>query len=226
VAVPSYEGTLIPYGDQESFLLYARIPDYPAWVVEVVVRLTESGPIASNIQVSPAASFAQEPDAPEELRLPAGGIPTRLLRQINVGQLLALAQEIGRQQGRELAAETQKGREFVDYGDGHILNYVDAFRDLGEADRTRPGRRGNGIDHYLVWAVRYDLKVRASCPHPIAELAEEHGESKSYIRDTIADARRRYGLLTTAGQGRAGGTLTKKALALLAERRPQGGVET
>jgi hypothetical protein len=54
--------------------------------------------------------------------------------------------------------------------------------------------------------------------HPIKELAEETGERPTYVRDTITDARRRYGLLTTAGQGRAGGTLTEKARELMKAR--------
>jgi hypothetical protein len=88
---------------------------------------------------------------------------------------------------------------------------------------TRPGRRGNGIEHYLTWAARYAEKVNATPRerNPIAALAEEwegSGVTRTYIRDTITDARRRYGLLTSSGQGCSGGELTEKALALIAER--------
>jgi hypothetical protein len=92
-------------------------------------------------------------------------------------------------------------------------------------ESKRPGRRGNGIDHYLTWAVRYADKVRAGRLHPVSELAREYGESATYVRDTITDARRRYQLLTKPGQGRAGGELTEKALGLRAERQDQEGIE-
>jgi hypothetical protein len=59
--------------------------------------------------------------------------------------------------------------------------------------------------------------------HPIAALAKDTGKTETYIRDTITDARRRHGLLTSPGQGKAGGTLTPKALKIIAEMKTKEG---
>ncbi len=66
-------------------------------------------------------------------------------------------------------------------------------------------------------------KIEAREPHPIPALAKETGKTKTYIRDTITDARRRHKLLTKPGQGKAGGVLTPKALKIIAEMKKKEG---
>ena len=97
--------------------------------------------------------------------------------------------------------------------------FIKTANTLSRAARERSGRRGNGIDHYLFWSVAYVDKLRKGVRYPIAELAADTGRDRAYIRDTIRDARTRYGLLTPVGQGRAGGDLSEKALRLLAEHQ-------
>lgn len=82
----------------------------------------------------------------------------------------------------------------------------------------RAGKLGNGIDHYLVWAIRYVEMCEIEAKNPIKALAEKYDKSVVYVRDTVTDARHRYGLLESNGQGRAGGALTDKALSHIAAK--------
>lgn len=157
--------------------------------------------------------------------VPAGGIPSRLLRAINAGQLAELAQREASERAGSL--DGVAGRfETAGRGDlaGHYRDELKESLGLIGAPAQRVGRRGNGIDHYLVWADRYARKTSMGVPRPIKALAADHAaeiggaKNVTFVRDTITDARRRYGLLTSAGRGRAGGQLTEKARRLLAER--------
>ena len=231
--------------------LLATIEGYPEWIVRVDLLETDRGPAIAELEVWPLQEHsAQESEggmehcwrrldgtwtphkwAPLEENarmkwsrdpadLPAGGIPARLIRKINVGELLALARRCARE-------EQLKASEHADLLADRIPEWADYLSKValaGEAlagARKRTGRRGNGIDHYLKWAVRYAEKVRAGERHPNVALAAEWSNSGitwTYVRDTITDARRRYGLLTKPGQGLAGGDLTEKALLLLSIR--------
>jgi hypothetical protein len=221
--------------------LHVAVDGYPGWAVEVVVMQTTSGLVVSDLHVVPyqrtvlgdqkgtsklgSRVFAKgeavhwSPDWSElATDVPVGGIPSRLLREVNLGQLLTLAQQ-------EAAAEVLVADERANRIASKNPDLAKEIRALATGSKSmtgpvkRSGRRGNGTDHYLLWAVRYHEKAAAGVGHPIKELAKEHDETPTYVRDTITDARRRYGLLTTSGQGRAGGQLTPKALDLIAQRK-------
>ena len=140
----------------------------------------------------------------------AGGIPTRMLRKVNVGELLDMARNysVG-------IIDTAAQVEPLWTG---LRRQVPVATDLARAG-ARPGRRGHGIEHYLLWADRYVQKIEAGSKRPVADLAEEHLEAlggdlekaKIFVRDTVKDARNRHGLVTKPGQGRYGGQLTEKA---------------
>jgi hypothetical protein len=143
--------------------------------------------------------------------IPATGIPARLAGKIDIGELVQLAQQCAADENRRTGHASQ-----------HLArdsNRKAAITTQRTPKHVRPGRKGNGIDHYLLWADRYANTVAAGARHPIAALAAEYGEDRNYVRDTIADARRRHRLLTDQGQGRAGGQLTKKARNLMTERQ-------
>ena len=219
--------------------LFVAVEGYPGWAVEAVVMRTDSGPVLTDLSVWPwqvtvagpepgtsqmgGRVFAQGEPHPEsgwsELAedVPPGGIPARLIRSINAGQLVALAQK---QANAAAVVEADRADRFA-ASRPDLARYLRATS-VASTSITGPvkrsGRRGNGIDHYLTWAVRYADKIEAGVAHPNKVLAKEHNETTNYVRDTITDARRRYGLLTKSGQGRAGGQLTAKALALIAER--------
>lgn len=144
---------------------------------------------------------------PEDV--PPGGIPARLLRRVNAGELLDLGQRRALEMAKVLAEE-------YDLGDTSGVQQLAA---VGRARRQKTGRAGHGVAYYLEWAVRYVELVRAGSRTPIKTLAEETGEKEAFVRDTLQDARRRHHLLSDPGRGRAGGHLTEKALKLLAEKK-------
>lgn len=194
----------------EGPTLWATIDGYPNWLVRAEIAVVDGAPCIADLRVharnpSKKAGFqAAMPDwTPDDIPpAPPGGIPTRLLRAINAGGLLDLAQ-----------AQIRRARKY---------RPVLALPDLDHrlvAEPRRPGRKGYGIEHYLLWAQRYAEKIATGSRQPVAELAREYHEDAVWVRDTITDARRRHGLLTlSSGQGRAGGQLTLKALALMGDR--------
>jgi hypothetical protein len=187
-------------------------PTFGPSLAEQSEGISPYGPWARPMRATP---WSANPDD-----IPPGGIPGRLMRAINPGQLLELARPLA----KDLASNFDLPRRDDDpYIAAHYRKIADLSRSVAEPAK-RTGRRGNGVDHYLGWAVRYAEKGGA--PHPIKELAEEHamqygieyGQAHNYVRDTITDARRRYGLLEKPpGQGLSGGTLTQKALDLIRE---------
>lgn len=83
----------------------------------------------------------------------------------------------------------------------------------------RTGRKGNGIAHYLDWAMQCDELTRAGNKQVRKMLLRDHGGeasaySREYIRDQLRDARRKK-LLSSLGPGNGGGELTDHAIKLL-----------
>jgi hypothetical protein len=220
--------------------LRVAIDNFPAWAVEAVVMQADTGPCIADLRVYPLQPLESDPNgtwfrygsrvytgserpAPGQKwsevpsDIPGAGVPATLLRSLNTGKLIQLAQ---REATAEDARLTEASRRFQHQPD--FSQYLERRAQSNRRFRgrpKRPGRAGNGIDHYLMWAVWYDAKVAAGVRHVNKELAKEHGRTPQYVRDTTTDARRRYGLLTKPGQGRAGGRLTEKALRLLEERQ-------
>jgi hypothetical protein len=147
--------------------------------------------------------------------VPPGGIPARLVRAINAGELLNMAQRCARDDARTSTRWKNEYAIVSPWGSTDFI--IQTGSRLSGAGRQRPGRKGNGVDHYLRWAVLYVEKVHGGVRQPIVALANEHNEKETYVRDTIAVARRKYHLLTPSGQGRAGGQLSPKAVQLLEE---------
>jgi hypothetical protein len=229
-----------------TFELVASIDGYPEFVVCARLRLAPEPEIAAfrvlcldatarqNLQTHPERfdlfKHLGQRDYPTfaDAALPDGGVPFRLTRAVSLGELLELARQTARK-GKDETARKIKGQ--VAEGDPDVARYVrenvlPSFErrtsQLASRPPKRPGRKGNGIAHYLAWAERYAEKVEKGSTHPIAELAREFkdaGATPNYVRDTITDARRRYGLLEPPlGRGRASGGLTLKARALIAHR--------
>jgi hypothetical protein len=193
--------------DVQAGRLRASVEAYPGWVLEVrCIRIGSAPPVVAELRVHPSAPAI----------VPDGGLATRLMRHINVGELV----ELFRTYAAEEADQYAEWAEEIPR-DRAVLMDLAATTRLMSLERARPGRKGHGIDHYLTWAVRYAEKVRDHVRNPHAELAHENpGMTAIAVRDTIKDARVRYGLLTKPpGRGRAGGDLTDKALTLLAAGR-------
>jgi hypothetical protein len=82
--------------------------------------------------------------------------------------------------------------------------------------RTRPGRRGHDDAYYLPIAARYVELIEQGVRKPVDQIADERGDRPTQVRDLVHQCRTR-GLLTRGTRGRPSGTLTEKALRLLAE---------
>jgi len=205
--------------------ILASFSGRPEWAIEVLVLATDAGPGVLELKVRPHEGHPGRRDGGP---MPRGGITTRLMRDVNVGELLDLARDCARTREATVLAVADNPAPDLPITDDFREELAAALREqaamsgaLSHRSR-RPGKRGNGIDHYLTWAARYAEKVAAvpRVRNPNVVLAKEFRETPEYVRDTITDARRRYGLLTPGpGRGRAGGTLTPKALALIAERQ-------
>jgi hypothetical protein len=105
--------------------------------------------------------------------------------------------------------------------DSPVINYqLGMFDSTGWDEpflqRPRPGREGRKDWEYALWASRYVSACEQDPARPIALLVKRFsGHEESMLRAILYKARRR-GLLTDAPQkGRAGGTLTNKAVHLL-----------
>jgi hypothetical protein len=83
-----------------------------------------------------------------------------------------------------------------------------------ELERARrPGRRGRGDLFYARWAAEYVEALRES-DRPNVVIAERHGYGVSTVRELVHEARHRD-LLTPGSRGKAGGSLSDKAIELL-----------
>lgn len=216
-------------GPDAPAVLIASIAGYPDWVVEATFRGSAE---VAELRVYPkGATFTARARARGALLAPssgtpAGGVPTRLLRQINVGELVDLARRKSAEMAGALTPSTNADPEVRAY----FKRVARSSRTVAAAPR-RPGKQGYDIEHYLIWATRYAEKVQAGSRSPIADLAKQHlkalggdpDKARVWVRDTIRDARSRHKLLTDPGQGRAGGDLTPKAIELLTEKTAQEG---
>ncbi len=85
----------------------------------------------------------------------------------------------------------------------------------------RPGRAGRDEHFYAVWAKRYADRVEKKSKSPTRDLAEMFGERYGAVAQWIHEARTQGLLSRVEGQqGRRGGFLTPKAVAILGKDRP------
>jgi hypothetical protein len=225
MAKHAFRAVLNPGGPGRIRIL-ASIADRPGWDVEVLVLLTENGPSVRELKVRPHNGPDGTQWQTQGWEMPEGGISTRLIRDINVGELIDIARDCARAEEDKIKAVAGNPAPDLDLDPGFRKELAAGLHEQAKMmralsrEKKRTGPRGNGIDHYLKWACLYAQKVAAGVRNPNAELARESGNTPEYVRDTITDARRRYELLTASpGRGRAGGTLTPKALDLIARRK-------
>lgn len=77
----------------------------------------------------------------------------------------------------------------------------------------KPGGTRRDDCFYLPWALRYVELIDAGETHPNKALADQFKCKPAHVRDQLNQCRTR-GLITKPGQGRSGGTLTKKGIDL------------
>jgi hypothetical protein len=141
----------------------------------------------------------------EEPDVPADGLTARTVRN-GLSFMLALdgARFRGQFDLRQSGVPRREGSFFTD----EALNAP-----------QRVGRRGRPDRHYAALAKAYVDAVESGAAAPVDAVARRVGKNWSHdrVRDALHRARQR-GLLTKPPRGRAGGQLTDKALALLAEK--------
>jgi hypothetical protein len=184
------------------------------WVAAFRISRQHGRPVVSEVRLLPRegdrAAHLESRSMPGEwsqndATVPAGGITTNLLRAVKMGNHLAdvLTDYFGH-------AERVTPRE----------TWPAVFQEL--ANRPVPaGRRGRPpmtLAQYAKLADAYVDAVERGCPNPVRVAAELVGWKPGRFSSALFRARK-HGLLTRAGvkQGRRGGTLTPKALELLAK---------
>jgi hypothetical protein len=87
----------------------------------------------------------------------------------------------------------------------------------------RPGRAGRPDEFYAVFAAAYVMACRESRA-PIKALADQWHLNEQTVKNMVSEARNKRGLLSETKQGKGGGELTEKALAILVDTPfpPQG----
>jgi len=128
------------------------------------------------------------------------GITARLLRRVSLGDLFGALPEALASIGEDWGRPQDK--------------LLTAAADRWSKTKQQPGRAGRGDGYYALWAARYVENLDKH--NPVAATAAEHGKTQGQVRDLLHEARRRK-LLTKAGRGRAGGSLTEKCIEALAQ---------
>jgi hypothetical protein len=158
---------------------------------------------------------------------PPSVIPQELHRAISHRNLVKLARHVALERAEFAAgvADVLSGAEAISLV---ARQAGPLFRRSASHNRsltkpvTRAGRKGNGIAHYLDWAMQYHELAEAGENQVVKILHHRHGEmgkKRNYIRDTIGDIRRQD-LLTRPVKGKAGGELTDHAIELLEDIDP------
>jgi hypothetical protein len=192
-----------------------------AWDLRARIESQDGSPVIAELRVLPSPSdrwvkgLASNP--PET---PPGGLTTRALRGMTLGDLLRFVSE-------ELAAtvefESEKNPDAPVFhpAESRRFNWQDF--DPGTLDAPRaPGRKGHPDSFYAAVAAAYLQALRAGSTAPVEDTAQSLNEDwrtaykPPYFRDLLAEARRRE-LLTRPPAGRAGGELTDKGHAALKE---------
>jgi hypothetical protein len=168
----------------------------PSWRVTIELRRAEGRPVIAGLFVTAAHGD----------KVHHSGVTGRLLRTIRPEQLY-------RRAIAEIAdADSPSATRFRAALAGLALDQ----RGKLPAPPGRTGPRGYAPIHYARWAEWYVQAAAEGKSNPPRWLAEQHGETESYVRATLKRAVDR-GLLVMRGHGRPGGELTDLALTILRE---------
>lgn len=175
-----------------------EVPGHPEWTAEAEITLEEGVWTVSSLRVVPRS--AEWRDGVPHLvpgGTPPGGITQTLLRRIAPSEIAPAV----------AAVKLNDGRRLVDFTEGEGTSQ--------SMRRRRPAKTRLRELDYAIWAERY-VEACVTSRRPIEALAKSHAFSKTHVRDIVARARD-LSLLTRPPAGKAGGELTPKARALLAE---------
>jgi hypothetical protein len=188
----------------------------PEWSVLYRVVEQDGNPVVAELRVVPAPHSEEEDEWAEEALLKPqktwgveppvadGGLLARQVRAVRPGRAI--------KESRRWAALERENPI------AHALGF--RFSDSVLNAPRHVGRRGRSDRFYVEVCVAYIDAVQAGEPAPVQAAADRLGFKHAHVRDALHRARRR-GLLTPPPPGRAGGQLTDKARAVLAEPEEQ-----
>lgn len=209
------EGKSFPAEPSDGIRIQLSHAGFPTWFFTIVLsasgnpvgfEVRPKGKRLSRREVMENAKRGRHPFAaplPED----APALTARELRAFPLGELQAFAVRDFRK-----TMEQPWAAERASSGRSHDERFRVWAR--AAADTPRPGRRGRPDVFYAAVAARYVVLLGTG--REVATLADELGYNAESVRGFLYEARRRE-LLTSAPKGRAGGTLTPKAIALLEE---------
>jgi hypothetical protein len=198
----------------EDAWVEARLAQDSRWVAAYRLSAQDGAVVVSELRL-----FPHDPTRPDgepgewsaqllggRAPVPRGGIYAQLVRAVKIGEHQRYANEVLRRWPQ-------------------IAPIADAIARLGVAVTAPPtparGGRPRKTDQYFAALARdYVRALGRGSARPVTEMAEARGIKPGAIRDAIHTARER-GLLTKVPQGKRGGTLTPKALAMFGERRQE-----
>jgi hypothetical protein len=152
--------------------------------------------------------------------VPEHGISAELIRSVRVGDYRAASAGFAKWlqgPGSKVfdAASLAKAPGFQALRHTTLSGYAPAAQ---KTAAKKPGRPPKHSDKFYATLARdYAQRVAAGSPKPTTDLAKRRGLPLHTVRNLLHTARER-GLLSRLSQGRLGGGLTDRALALLAKK--------
>jgi hypothetical protein len=142
--------------------------------------------------------------------VPGDGIPAEALRAIHPRPYVRAVREQIRASGSWRPAP---GESFS------TASIAELWQAIFDHERSKPQRERRGEPYYAIWAAA--AAALDGDPKINEALAEQFGETPRRVAQILFRARE-LGLLTSNGQGRPGGKLTKRGRAVLTELEKQG----
>lgn len=195
-----------------DFWLELVLPEqYKEWRAASRLAVQDGQLVVAELRVFPAEEAYPTPGvwSAEVLGVaapvPLGGLPGRLLRRVRLGQPAKHTERFLR-----MSKSKPLGQFFRELD-------LRAPAERSEPSRPQRPRRGRPDLFYARLAAAYVKAVQRGEQRPIRWLATQRRTEPATIRDMVHEARER-GLLTPATQGKSGGALTPRALAMLGRR--------
>ena len=213
-----YRGTLTQPGEPHEGVFEVDLAD--GWVC--AYRMADQGgqSVVAELRIHPKGE-----DAPQ------GGLTTRLLRRVKLGEHAAAitARLRGMASGGTPleertthipAAPGRASQKRITFGPEDFDRDIAEGLGFSEPPRERrPGRPGKSDREYAELAREYVEALESGSRRPTADVARKAHRftDASHIRDGLHEARKRGLLTRPQTKGKAGGILTDRARALLAE---------
>ena len=186
------------------------------WRIESLYTLSDNELVLTELHITPSPvdprSGQRIHSAIFASRLASWSSPitSRLLREVRLDEDRDLAKRLAPKHGVPLGSRGSP----LDELDRLVERAVPVFRKMRTVEADHPGRRGRPDEYLAIIALVYVSMLTSKSPNPVRETAARLELAPEYVRDALHRARVRE-LLTRAPRGRAGGTLTPKALEVL-----------